>query len=192
MRLYHSVLSPFSRKVRAAAVLLGLRERLVLETGEPGVIPDVVKRINPLGKIPVLVLDDGRVLYDSPVIAAYLDHVAGGGLIPVGEGRFEALRLEALGDGLAEAAVLWRRLGVQGESDAVKAHVWSGIERGVAALEEDVPSGEVHVGTIAIVCALEYLILRGIWAEWPERYPKLGAWFAEMGRMPCLAATRAA
>ncbi len=63
---------------------------------------------NPLGKIPVLVLDDGTTIYDSPVILDYLDHLAGGGvLIPTETAaRFAALKLQALADGLMDAALL--------------------------------------------------------------------------------------
>src|SRR5438270_145075 len=69
---------------------------------------DPLQRQNPLGKVPVLQLDDGIWLYDSPVILEYLDSVAGGGrIIPKDtKARFEALRLEALGDGILDASVL--------------------------------------------------------------------------------------
>ena len=68
-------------------------------------------RINPLGKIPALLLDDGSVIYDSPVICEYLDELGGGKFLPratlfkAAEGRWRALTLQALGDGLADAVV---------------------------------------------------------------------------------------
>ncbi len=76
-----------------------------------------MRRINPLGKIPALVLDDGSVLIDSPVICEYLNHVGGGKFFPGmsifrhSSGRWKALGLQALGDGLADATVAWVLMG---------------------------------------------------------------------------------
>jgi len=100
--------SPFVRKVRIAAAILGLDrgiEIVAADTVDPN---DTVRQQNPLGKIPALVLDDGAVLYDSRVIVEYLDHLAGGGrVIPTeSNARFAALRMQALADGIMDASVL--------------------------------------------------------------------------------------
>ena len=94
--------SPFGRKVKIAAAVLGLGDRISVapaDTNDPG---DLLRRQNPLGKIPTLVLEDGSALYDSPVIIEYLDCLAGGGkIIPRRPGRASAaLTLQALADGL--------------------------------------------------------------------------------------------
>ncbi|OYX84964.1 MAG: glutathione S-transferase, partial [Azorhizobium sp. 35-67-5] len=96
MRLRYSPFSPFARKVRIAAAVLGLP--LELEAADTMDATDTLRQQNPLGKIPILLRDNGPALFDSPVILAYLDHVAGGDrLIPAEtEARFAALRLEAL------------------------------------------------------------------------------------------------
>src|SRR4051812_36192958 len=97
--------SPFVRKVRIAADIIGLADRIEVvdaETLTPA--PDLLEQ-NPLGKIPTLVLENGDTLYDSRVILEYLDVLGGGALIPQGSRRFAALRLQALADGLMDAAV---------------------------------------------------------------------------------------
>ena len=91
--------SPFGRKVMLAASVLGLSSDIKIEPADPNDAADTLRRQNPLGKIPTLVLEDGSTLFDSRVIVEYLDHRAGGGKIIPHEpkARFAALRLQALG-----------------------------------------------------------------------------------------------
>src|SRR5689334_4444703 len=99
--------SPFGRKVRIAIAVLGLSDRISIESADTSDPNETLRAQNPLGKIPTLVLETGEALYDSRVIVEYLDALAGGGrLIPAGWGRFEALRLQALADGVMDAAIL--------------------------------------------------------------------------------------
>src|SRR4029077_5290901 len=108
LTLRSSPASPFVRKVRIAASVLGLERDIAIEPADTMNPSDTVRRQNPLGKIPALVLEDGTVLFDSRVILDYLDHRAGGGrIVPSDAGaRFAALRLHALADGLMDASVL--------------------------------------------------------------------------------------
>ncbi|MFA6205112.1 MAG: glutathione S-transferase N-terminal domain-containing protein, partial [Methylocystis sp.] len=108
--LRYSPASPYARKIRIAAELLGLSERIEIAAADAADPADSLRLQNPLGKIPTLVLEDGSALYDSRVIAEYLDHLAGGGRIIPTEptARFAALRLQALGDGINDAALLIR------------------------------------------------------------------------------------
>ena len=98
MILRYSPASPYARKIRIAAELLGLSERIRIESASTADPNDSLRIQNPLGKIPTLILADGSSLYDSRVIADYLDHLSGGGkLIPADpDRRFAALRLQAL------------------------------------------------------------------------------------------------
>ena len=100
--------SPFGRKVRLAAAELGLTDRITIEPADTMNPGDSIRDQNPLGKIPALILDDGRVLYDSRVIIEYLDTIAGGGkLIPAElDARFQALTGAALADGILDAGIL--------------------------------------------------------------------------------------
>src|SRR5207245_3391065 len=100
--------SPFVRKIRIAANVLGLDRDIAIEPADTMNAGDSVRQQNPLGKIPALLLEDGTVLFDSRVILEYLDHRAGGGrILPHdADARFSALRLQALADGVMDASVL--------------------------------------------------------------------------------------
>lgn len=190
--------SPFGRKVKIAAAELGLLDRIdirIADTNDPG---DSLRRENPLGKIPTLILEDGMVLFDSRVIVEWLDAEAGGDrLLPVERGaRFAALRLQALADGLADAALLIvyeTRLRAETErSPNWVAHQQGKIDRTLEALEAEVPplDAPITVGTIALACALGYLDLRH-GGRWREAHPKLVAWLdAFAARVPSFEKTR--
>jgi len=100
--------SPFGRKARIAVSVLGLDAKVKVESATTPDPADPLRQQNPLGKIPVLVLDDGSAIFDSPVILEYLDHLAGGDkIIPTDfKARIDALKLQALGDGIMDASIL--------------------------------------------------------------------------------------
>jgi glutathione S-transferase len=105
--LRSSPASPFVRKVRIAAAVLGLSDRITIEDADTMNPDQQLVAQNPLGKIPALMLENGETLYDSRVIVEYLDMLAGGGqIIPAGWGRIEPLRQQALADGIMDAAIL--------------------------------------------------------------------------------------
>ena len=108
MKLRFSGTSPFVRKVVIQALETGLDskiERVTTATTDPALAKE-----NPLSKVPSLTLDDGSHLYDSPVICEYLDSLHGGAkMFPAaGPARWTALRRQALGDGMMDAAVARR------------------------------------------------------------------------------------
>ncbi len=159
--------SPFGRKVKIAASVLGLADTLTIENADTTDPADALRKQNPLGKIPVLVEDDGAAYYDSRVIVEYLDHLAGGGkLIPDGAARFPVLRLQALADGLMDANILilyearWRDVARHEEK-------WLEYQKGKVARALDALAqqaadftGKVDVGTISTACALGHMDLR--------------------------------
>jgi len=173
--------SPYARKIRIAADLLGLSERIEIATANASDPSDSLRRQNPLGKIPTLVLEDGSSLYDSRVIAEYLDHLAGGGrIIPTeATARFAALRLQALGDGINDAALLIRYETFNRPEalryDEAIALQQGKIDRALAVLGAVPPAGSIEIGHIAVACALGYLDLRFAGA-WRENHPRLVAW----------------
>lgn len=183
MILRHSQASPFVRKVKIAAEILGLSDRIELRDAdtaapEPGFLGQ-----NALGKIPTLVLEDGTTLFDSPVILEYLDHLAGGGRILPTEpkARFGALRLQALGDGILDAALLIVYEG-RFRKPEMKVQSWidrqlGKIDRALAVLEAAPPAigAAPDVGQITLACALGYLDLR-LEGRWRNEHPKLVAW----------------
>lgn len=196
MRLRYSLTSPFARKVRITIHELGLVEQVALIVTDPW--SDAALRAdNPLCKVPALTLEDGQVLYDSPVICEYLDFLGGGRLFPpAGLARWPALRLQALGDGLAEAIV--RRfvekrrpvdehsqkvLNRQGEAIAAALEV---LNREAAGLARTTPT----IGEIAIAAALGYLDLREPEEPWRAAHPALARWLAVFGERPSYVATQ--
>lgn len=189
--------SPFGRKVKIAASLLGLSDRIRVETADTNDPADSLRGQNPLGKIPALIRPDGMVIYDSRVILEYLDHLAGGGrIIPTEpEARFEALTLQALCDGLMDAALLRRYetfMRAETERSATwDAHQLGKIARALSHLDANTPPvGRHQVGDIALACALGYLDLR-FPGSWRDAHPGLVAWLdAFEAVVPAFAATR--
>ncbi len=182
--LRHHPASPYARKVRIVAAELGLA--LELQTTDTADPSDPIRAQNPLGKIPTLLLEDGSALYDSRVIVEYLDHLAGGGrIIPTDAARrFDALRLQALGDGICDAALLIRY--EQTARPEPRSASWmelqqGKIERAVAVLDAAPPSGPRDIGHVATACALGYLDLRFAGA-WRSAAPKLVAWLDAFAR----------
>jgi glutathione S-transferase len=182
MKLYYSPPSPFSRKVRIVASVLGLDERIELVVADTNNANDALRAKNPLGKIPTLELDSGACVYDSAVIVACLDQMAGGGRIipPDGEARIAALTLEALADGVMDACILQIyeiRMRAENERSASwVAHQRSKVLRALAYLEAAPPAEDFkHIGQIAVACALGYLDLR-FDGGWRADHPRLVAW----------------
>ena len=196
--LRSSPASPFGRKVKIAAALLGLTDRIEIVMADTTDPTDELRRQNPLGKIPVLMLEDGAALYDSRVILEYLDHFAGGdGIIPADPGpRFAALRLQSLADGIMDAAILQVYENRMRPEDR-RHQPWTDyqaekVARALAALESDPPTAEppYHVGKIALAAALGYLDLRFA-GRWRDSHPRLAAWLEHFAAtVPSFEATR--
>ena len=191
MKLFHAAASPFARKVMACAVARGVDDQITLvpASGEGAELTAA----NPLGKLPCLVTDDGVALYDSRVICEFLDTV--GNVFPMFPEhgmRFRALRFQALGDGISDAAVLSRGEGGRPSEparDGVLASQRGKMNRALDVLEADPPSNHVDIGSIAVACALGYLDLRFASQPWRDNRPKLTAWFAAMSQHPCMVQT---
>lgn len=194
--LRSSPTSPFGRKVRIAIAELGLEERIEVVPADTNDPAESLRRQNPLGKVPTLVLEDGSTLFDSRVIVEYLDHLAGGGrLFPAAEARFAQLRLQALADGICDAGLL-QVYEVRLRAPEMRSPVWTEnqagkIARALAALEAAPPAYDrPRIGEIALACALGYLDLRFDGA-WRADHPALVAWldgFAD--KVPAFEATR--
>ena len=104
-----SLASPFVRKVRIAAALLGLQDRIDIAVADTSNAEDSLRSQNPLGKVPALILENGETIFDSAVIVEYLDWLGGGRIIPSDPKlRFRSLTQESLADGIADAGVLLR------------------------------------------------------------------------------------
>jgi len=195
--LRSSPASPFGRKIKIAAAVLGLKDRITIAMTDTLNPSDTIRIQNPLGKIPVLVLEDGKTLFDSRVIAEYLDVMAGGGrIIPPPPERFDVLRLQALADGITDAAVLRvyekRFRSSEKVDETWLDHQTGKVDRGLAEIGANaLPTltASPDIGAIALACALGYLDLRA--PEWRKGAPKLAGWVDGFERaVPAFADTR--
>jgi glutathione S-transferase len=164
-------------------------ERVVVDAANPN---RAVMQINPLGQIPTLILDDGTVLQDSPVIIDYLDRRFGGSLVPAeGDERWSALKLQALADGIMEADLRLleeRKHLSNGHRDAVAAGMRSKMAKALDMLEENPPT-TVNVGAVALGSALAHLDFRFPDEPWRPGHPKLTTWFEDFVTRPSMRAT---
>jgi glutathione S-transferase len=196
MKVITAPASPFGRKVRVAIIELALEDKVEVEIFPVQELAARATAVNPLGKIPVLIRDDGSTLYDSAVICEYLDGLAGGHkLFPAsGEPRWIALKLQALGNGIGEAATL-----VGGERNRPEPNRFapfvqsqSGkIARAADTLETIVDGfpREPNIGQIAIACSLGYTDFRVPDLDWRAGHPKLTRWFAGFAERPSMTRT---
>lgn len=189
MKLLASLTSPYGRKLRILATELGLDLPLVETT--PLDDPATLLAANPLGKVPALVLDDGSVIVDSPVIAAWLlAQVPGQTLLPTGgPAHWQGLTTEALADGILDAAIVLRFNAVQGVTSGLWLdRQYRAIDRALSVLAGRI--GESGFGDICIVIACEYLDLRFPQIDWRTANPALAELRNDLGETPAFAATR--
>ncbi|MCH8237062.1 MAG: glutathione S-transferase N-terminal domain-containing protein [Proteobacteria bacterium] len=196
MKLRYSPLSPFVRKVTVMLIETGLEdkvERIPTDVWDPET--DIAKD-NPLGKIPTLITDDGKALYDSPVICEYLDGLHDGDkLFPAsGQARWQALGLQALGDGMSEAGVL--RLLETRRPEEVRYEKWMArqtatVFRAMDALESEVDGleGPLSIGQVAVGCSVGWLDFRFPDLGWRQDRPGLAEWFEGFSERPSMTAT---
>lgn len=197
MLLRYSTTSPFVRKVSVTAAELGLSGRITRKATNPWDPADDLPQDNPLGKVPALVLDDGRRLYDSAVICEYLDSLHDGEKLFPAEGgrRWRVLSLHALADGVLEAAV--SRFVERTRRPA--ALFWSEWdtrqgEKIARALDEFERSSEtlgegLTIAQIAAACGLAYLDFRLPEEDWRTGRPGLANWFEDFSQRPSMRET---
>ena len=200
MQLFYSPNSPYARKARIIIHELNLTSR-VEEVSVSLPADAKLRAVNPLGKIPALVLDDGSVIYDSPVICEYLDDLAQGKFFPragffrEAQGRWRALTLQALGDGLADAVVRRNqemRLPEDRRSAEVIQRQTVAVEAAFAVADRAAPKfpAEPTIGEIAVACAIGYLDLRAPNDGWRDRHRNLARWLDIFSQRPSAQATK--
>ncbi len=198
MTLHWSPRSPYVRKVVIAAHELDLADRIDrVRTLVGGTTPHPeLMRENPLGKIPTLVLEDGTIIYDSPVVCEFLDTLHDGDkLFPAAwPARLVALRWQALGSGMLDISLLrlTERNKPEAQRSAPHEALWLGkiaccldaLEAQAAALA----ATQFNIGHIAIGVALGYLDFRFAAEAWRGDRPALAAWHASFNARPSVAA----
>ncbi|WP_114910797.1 glutathione S-transferase N-terminal domain-containing protein [Acidibrevibacterium fodinaquatile] len=195
MKLFYSPTSPYVRKVMACAIARDIDGQIETLRTNPHERPAALLAANPLSKVPCLVTEDGVALYDSPVIAEYLDSIGDAPPLfprPGSAARWHALKLQALGDGILDAAV-GRRMEQakprEAARDTTLAEQKAVVARAIAALEAEPPGPSLDIGSIAIACALGYLDFRFADEPWRPGHPRLAAWFAAISAAPAIAKT---
>lgn len=191
MKLHWSPKSPYVRKVMVCAHELGVVDRIELVRSVAAMLKPNPRLMedNPLSKIPTLVLPDGFALFDSGVICEYLNDQATGPLFPHRPtDKWQALRWHAFGDGLLDAAILWRN---EREREQPLPALIDAFERKTRAslrqLDDEAQAlaeTPFSIGHIALGCALGYLDYRFGSVGWRGLAPRLAEWEAELRQRP--------
>jgi glutathione S-transferase len=196
LKLFHSPASPYVRKVVVTAAELGLTGRVehLPSAAHPINRDETVAALNPVGKVPTLILDDGTPLYDSRVICEYLDALDGRHRIfpPAGAARWRALREQALGDAMLDAALLARYESLarpaevqwQAWIDGQLRKVSSALD--VVEAEADGYADRFDIGTLTLACAIGYLDFRFPHLQWRNGRPRSMAWFGRATERPSM------
>jgi glutathione S-transferase len=194
MKLYWSSRSPFVRKVMMFAHECGLASQIECERTPVAMNkPNIgLLKINPTGKIPTLLLDDGSALYDSTVICEYLDSLhSGRPLFPLsGPARWTALRRHALGNNLTDNLMLWRneilRPASQQSPETLAAfevkvrNAFAALDREAEALSAE----PVNISHIAIATALSYTDFRFAHLGWRQGNERITRWYETFAQRP--------
>jgi glutathione S-transferase len=200
MKLYCSPRSPFVRKIMIVMHETKLLDRVtcvptvvgMAAEPNPALLPD-----NPLCKIPTLVLGDGRRLFDSRVIAEYLDSLHDGPQVfPTGaRERYQHLRWLSLGDGMTDMLILWRneRVRPEGMRDPALLSAFEKKTRAcfvqLEAEAAELQAAPFGIGQIALVCMLGFMDLQLNTRQWRQAHPAFAEWHEEMRKRPSVQAT---
>ena len=197
MKLYGSLTSPYVRKARILIREKNLACEFVVADAWAADSP--IPALNPLGKVPVLALDSGEALFDSPVIVEYLDALKAPVLLPAsGTGRWEMLRWQALADGMLDAAVSRllesRRPAEQQSAENIRRQE-DKIARSMEYTERRLGQGpwlmenRFTLADLVMAVALEYIDFRYP-HDWRGRHARLAQWLAGVSARPSLIETR--
>lgn len=198
MKLHHSPTSPYVRKVMV----------ILHETGQLGDVEQISTHgtplapaegyadINPLGKVPALITDNGKTIYDSRIICRYLDARSKAGLYGTGEATWDIQTLEATGEGIIDSALLMT-YEMRLRPEAIRFDAWSEGQWSKIAHALDMLgtrwmthlNAPLNAGQIAVGCALGYVDLRHADRGWREGRPELAAWYAGFAARPSMMAT---
>ena len=197
MKLYITPGSPYARMARIVVLEKGLERRVEVITAQTRAADSPYYRINPSGRVPYLIRDDGVGLEESAVICDYLDSLDGKPVcgLPGGWQAWEARRLEALARSLLDGVAVWGRELARPENErspAVVQHEARRSERLTDVWESEIGCPLMHGALnriqLTLVCALGFEArIPGF--RWQAGHPGLTVWFEEIAARPSLAAT---
>ncbi|MFS8182658.1 glutathione S-transferase family protein [Pseudovibrio denitrificans] len=178
--------SPYGRKARIAAAVLGLEDQVNVDWADTRASEGSLYEQNPLAKVPTLLLENGDIVYDSRVALELLDMLAGGGrIIPTGEARISVLTKQAMADGITDAAIQ-AQIETRNHPEEHWNTVWierqqGKVNRTLKAFNDQLlptpaqTNGIPDCAQIALACSLGYLDLRAN-GDWRRENPELVCW----------------
>ena len=197
MKLYITEGSPYARMARVVVLEKGLEGRVEIITAQTRLANSPYYSINPSGRVPYLVRDDGVGLEESAVICAYLDHLDGkpAFALPPGDQSWEARRLEAVARSMMDGLAVWsRELGRprNERSPTIIEHETSRSARMTDLWEREIDCpyvrGELNMAQVTLACALG-LEARNSDFRWRPGHPKLCDWFGRITARPSFVLT---
>jgi glutathione S-transferase len=197
MKLYITLGSPYARIVRILILEKGLEKRVEIIPAQTRLADSPYYRINPSGRVPYLIRDDGVALEESALICAWLDHLDSKPAfdLPANEQIWEARRLEALARSITDGLAVWSRelARIPAErSPTLLQHEAQRSRRMAALWEREIGhpwmNGELNMAQITLACGLG-LEARNPDLHWRPEHPKLCAWFDRLNTRPSFAAT---
>jgi glutathione S-transferase len=197
MKLYITPGSPYARIARVVVLEKGLEGRVEIIAAQTRLADSPYYRINPSGRVPYLIRDDGVGLEESAVICAYLDHLDGNPAFdpPAGGQALEARRLEALARSMLDGLAVWSREIVRPQDERSPTVLQHEAQRSrrmaelwEAEIDHPLIHGALNLAQITLACALG-LEARIPDFRWRPGHPKLCDWFGPIAARPSFAAT---
>ena len=197
MKLYITPGSPYARMARVVVLEKGLERRVEIIVAQTRAADSPYYKINPSGRVPYLIRDDGVGLEESAVICAYLDHLDGSPAfdLPPGEQGWEARRLEALARSMVDGFAVWRRelsraqnersaTALEHEADRARrmAELWE------AEIDHPLMRGALNMAQITLACGLG-MEARNPHLHWRPKHPKLCDWYEPIAARPSFVAS---
>ena len=197
MKLYITPTSPYARMVRMVILEMSLASRVQIFGAQTRMDDSPYYAVNPSGRVPYLIRDDGVGMEDSTLICAWLDHLEGKPdfVLPAGHDAWEARRLERLARSMLDGMVVWaRELGRAPDerSPTVVRHESARAQRMADLWETQIDHpwmhGKLNMAQITLACALGFDD-RTPGLAWRPGHPKLDAWFTAIAARPSFAVT---
>ncbi len=197
MKLYITPGSPYARIARVVVIEKGLESRVEIIAAQTRLAGSPYYSINPSGRVPYLIRDDGVGLEESAVICAYLDHLEGNPIftLPNGDQAWESLRLGALASSMLDGLAVWGREIVRPQDERSPTVLQHEASRGgrmadlwETEINHPLMRGVLNLTQITLACALG-LEIRNPHLHWRPGRPKLSDWFGRIAARRSLAAT---
>lgn len=197
MKLYITDGSPYARIVRIVILEKGMADKVEVILAPTRQQDSPYYKINPSGRVPFLIRDDGVAMEESTLIAHYLDHLDGKPQFdwPVGDAGWEAQRIDALAHSLIDGLAVWSRelaRAANERSATTLAHETARSQRMAdlweSTIAHPIMNGPLNLAQITLACALG-MAARNPNFKWRDGHPKLCAWFDRFTQRPSFTAT---